>query len=218
MGVAVIADRQGAVVVNKQAGIESTGRTVDDPRSLEHMLARQLGARVWAVHQLDRETSGVLVFVRRRSLVAEWQAKLAEGRKFYLAICHGAMQRRRLRIDQPIAYDRRARRFVVRADGREASSIVRRVNRSAAFSLVEVELLTGRTHQARVHLAYAGHPLVGERRYREPPCTLHWRHALHAARIVLADGERFEAPLPDDLRELAERLGVPPVVPSRRQV
>ncbi len=204
----MIHDAAGVVVVDKPPGLETSGRTLDDPRTVQHRLAAQLKRRVWAVHQLDRDTSGVLVFVRRRSLVATWQEELRRGRKIYLAICHGRVPFDERRIDAPLRYDEARRRWEVGSGGREACSIVRTLARGEDASLVEVELVTGRTHQARVHLAHVGHPLLGERRYREPPSTAHPRQALHAARIELADGTRFEAPLPEDLRALAGRLGL----------
>lgn len=206
--ISVLHDAEGVVVVNKPAGLETSGRTLDDPRSVQHALGRQLRRHVWAVHQLDRDTSGVLVLVRRRSLVAVWQDELRRGRKVYLAFCHGRVAWAERRVEAPLRYDEARRRWAVGEGGRSACSIVRRLAVSDDASLVEVELVTGRTHQARVHLAHLGHPLIGERRYREPPSTLHPRHALHALRIELADGRRFEAPIPEDLRALAERLGL----------
>ena len=71
--------------------------------------------------------------------------------------------------------------------------------------MLEARLHTGRTHQVRVHLAHLGHPLVGERVYREPACELTERQALHAYRVKAA-GRTIEAPLPDDMRELKKRL------------
>ncbi len=215
----VIYDAGGVVAVDKPAGLETSGRTVDDPRGVQHHLAVQLKRRVWAVHQLDRDTSGVLVFVRRRSLVAPWQEALRAGTKRYLAICHGAVPFTERRVEEPLRYDEAKRRWVV-GPGRAATSVVRRLSVGEGASLVEVELVTGRTHQARVHLAHLGLPLVGERRYREPPCTLHPRHALHAARIeladaklladgkLLADARVLAAPLPADLVALAAGLGL----------
>jgi RluA family pseudouridine synthase len=204
----VVYEADGVVVVDKPAGLETSGRTLDDPRSVQYRLAAQLRRRVWAVHQLDRDTSGVLVFVRRRSLVAPWQEALRRGRKTYLAICHGCVTFREKRVDAPLRYDDARRRWIVAEGGKPACSIVRRLAVAEDASLLEIELLTGRTHQARVHLAHLGHPLFGERRYREPPSSAHPRQALHAARIELPKGERFSAPLPADLRQLAERLGL----------
>ncbi|RZO50797.1 MAG: RluA family pseudouridine synthase [Sandaracinaceae bacterium] len=208
----ILHDADGVVVVDKPPGLEATGRTPDDPGGVQHHLAVQLRRPVWAVHQLDRDTSGVLIFVRKRSLVARWQEALARGDKRYVALVHGreghgseAFEPRT--IDAPVAYDRGARRWVVREGGKPARSTVEVVSVGADAMRVHVTLHTGRTHQARVHLAHVGHPLVGERRYRTPPCELHPRHALHAARVA-ALGAVFEAPLPEDLRALARRLGL----------
>jgi 23S rRNA pseudouridine1911/1915/1917 synthase len=194
------------VVVDKPAGLEATGRDLDDPRSVQYQLARQMSRSVWAVHQLDRETSGVLLFVRKRSLVARWQERLRPpgARKLYLAVAGGIFERASTRIDAPLAYDGDLRRWVVRSGGKAASTLVRRLAIGEGASLLELELLTGRTHQARVHLAHAGHPLLGERRYCEPPDERAPRHALHAFRLEIG-GHRFEAPLPSDLRELLLR-------------
>ncbi|MEQ9073990.1 MAG: RluA family pseudouridine synthase [Sandaracinaceae bacterium] len=208
----ILHDADGVVVVDKPPGLEATGRTPDDPGGVQHHLATQLRRPVWAVHQLDRDTSGVLIFVRKRSLVARWQEALARGDKRYVALVHGreghgseAFEPRT--IDAPLAYDRGARRWVVREGGKPARSTVEVVSVGADAMRVHVTLHTGRTHQARVHLAHVGHPLIGERRYRTPPCELHPRHALHAARVA-ALGAVFEAPLPEDLRALARRLGL----------
>jgi tRNA pseudouridine32 synthase/23S rRNA pseudouridine746 synthase len=205
----VIHDAEGVVVVDKPPGMETAGRTLDDPTSVQFQLAKQLKRAVWAVHQLDRDTSGVLVFVRRASLVAEWQARIKppRGRKLYWAIVHGEPSFREQRIEAPLRYDEGARRWAVGPGGKPAISVVRVLSTSPGHALVEVELVTGRTHQARVHLAHLGHPLVGERRYREPACALHPRHALHAVRLQ-ADAQVFEASLPADLRALCARLGL----------
>lgn len=205
--ISVLHDAAGVVVVDKPAGLETAGRSLADPRSVQHRLAAQLGRPVWAVHQLDRDTSGVNVFVRKASLVAAWQAELKRARKVYLAIAHGRFAEASVEVDAPLRYDEASRRWVVR-EGREARTRVARIAVTDAFSALEVTLLTGRTHQARVHLAHLGHPLAGERRYRDPPSEAHARHALHAWRLELADGRRFVAPIPDDLRVLAERLGL----------
>ena len=204
----VIHDADGLVVVNKPPGIETTGRTTDDPRGLQHHLERHLGRPVFAAHQLDRDTSGVLVFVRKKSLVAATQARMradAGAKKRYLAFVRGRVPWAKRTIDAPLAYDAGARRWVVREGGKDARTIVTRQRVGADLSLVEARLLTGRTHQARVHLAHVGHPVLGERRYVDPPCDRHPRQALHAWRLELT-GLILEAPLPDDLASLRDRV------------
>ncbi|MEW6273235.1 MAG: RNA pseudouridine synthase [Thermodesulfobacteriota bacterium] len=206
------------VVVDKPPGLPSTGRDRDDPRSLEHLLARRLGRRVWAVHQLDADTSGVIVFVTRKSLVAEWAERLSRhGEKVYLAICHGSPRFEETLVDAALAPTGRRTApswRIARADekgARSARSRVRVLDASHEHALLRVTLLTGRTHQARLHLAHLGLPLVGEKVYRTPPSEEHPRHALHAHAIAFDDAReprRLAAPLADDLRTLAERVGL----------
>lgn len=203
--ITVIHDADGVVVIDKPPGLETTGRTPEDPRGVQHHLTRQLRRRVWAVHQLDRDTSGAVIFVRRRPLVAVWQERLKRATKRYLAVVHGAPDAQR--IETPLAYDDEKRRWVTSAEGKPARTDIAPQVIGVDTSLVEAQLHTGRTHQVRVHLASIGHPLIGERRYRDPPCDLHPRHALHAHRIELGE-VTFEAPLPDDLRMLLDRLGL----------
>ncbi|MBY0278808.1 RNA pseudouridine synthase [Candidatus Binatia bacterium] len=206
------------VVLDKPSGLPATGRDRDDPRSLEFQLSRRLGRTVWAVHQLDADTSGVIVFVTRKSLVAPWAERLASrADKQYLAICHGVPKFDGLEVNAPIGPT--GSRIppwwrIARPDddgARGATSRLRVLARAQRHALLEVTLVTGRTHQARLHLAHLGHALVGEKVYRPGPCGEHPRHALHAHAIRFRDGgepSRFVAPLPADLRRLAGRLGL----------
>jgi 23S rRNA-/tRNA-specific pseudouridylate synthase len=214
----VLYDEGGVVAVDKPPGLETSGRSLDDPRSVQFRLAQQLRRPVWAAHQLDRDTSGVLVFTRRASLVAELQARMKppRGRKRYLALVHGEPRWTELRIDAPLRYDERARRWAVHPRGKPAQSLARLVAAHEGHALVELELLTGRTHQARLHLAHVGHPLVGEARYLTPPCRLHLRHALHAAQLELDGLPTLLAPLADDLAVLAASLGLAPPLDLKR--
>ncbi len=209
------------LVVDKPPGLPATGRDRDDPHSLEHRLARRVGRTVWAVHQLDADTSGVIVFVTRKSLVATWAERLAsQADKQYLAICHGVPSFDDVVVSAPLAPTGSQTppwwRVAATADedgARPATSRLRVLDRAARHSLIDVTLVTGRTHQARLHLADVGHPLVGEKVYRTPPCDQHPRHALHAHAIRFRDGvapSALIAPLPDDLRALARRLGLDP--------
>ncbi|HJK94461.1 MAG TPA: RNA pseudouridine synthase [Polyangiaceae bacterium LLY-WYZ-15_(1-7)] len=207
----ILHDAEGLVVVDKPAGLPTTGRDLGDPGCVQHALAAQLRRpvrKVWAVHQLDRFTSGVCLFVRRKALVQVWQAHLRAGRKRYLALVHGVPGWETEQVDAPLRYVKRLGRPAVVEDGKRARTRLARLGAGPAHAWVEARPETGRTHQVRVHLAYVGHPLVGERLHRDPPCTLHPGPALHLARLE-AGGQRFEAPLPPALRALADRLDVP---------
>ncbi|MFZ9889082.1 MAG: pseudouridine synthase, partial [Myxococcota bacterium] len=114
----------------------------------------------------------------------------------------------RARLNAPLGRDEARGRIIVTSAGKPALSLVRVRARRDGFALVEVRLETGRTHQVRVHLAHAGHPLVGESVYRVPPSDRHPRQALHAFELCVADGPRLRAPLPQDLLTLLAELGL----------
>lgn len=209
----ILHERGGLLVIDKPPGLPTSGRTLEDPDSLQFGLIQHFGEMVWAVHQLDADTSGINIFVREKRLVPHWQGRMRypNGTKTYLAIVHGAVEFEQRRIDAPIGVlaEEPTRQLGLVADGKRAVSEVSVLCRGANASLLEVRIETGRTHQIRIHLASLGHPLIGEGWYREPKCELHPRQALHAWRAEFADEEeprRLECPPPSDLTELMESL------------
>jgi len=165
------------------------------------------GERPGIVHRLDRDTSGLLVVAKteaaHRSLSLQLQRRTL-GR-VYWALVHGTFREATGRIEAPIGRDpgHRQRRAVVDA-GRPAITEFAVVERMRRFTRLEVRLLTGRTHQIRVHLASISHPIAGDAVYGRRGDTLCARPALHAQRLIFLhpDDDRrceFESPLPDDL-------------------
>ncbi len=213
-------DEGGVWVADKPAGLPTAGRKLRDPNCLQHRLIRRNhGNMVWAVHQLDADTSGVNVFVTRKSLVPVWQQRMRSpnGRKHYWALVHGQLPEPQCTVDAPIGWTGWGddRRWGIAPKGKPSRTHFRTLAVSAdgRFSALRCRIETGRTHQIRVHLEHLGLWLVGEPYYTPTPCERHHRHALHAERLRFADGDEprgFESPLPDDLRELATALGVDP--------
>ena len=166
------------------------------------------GSRSGLVHRLDRDTSGAIAFAKteaaRELLRAQWKAR--ETLKVYLAVAEGEVEPAAGRIDAPLGPDPAdpARR-VVAEDGDPAFSEYRVLERyGEEAALAEVRILTGRTHQIRVHLEAIGHPVIADGVYGRPSPRIA-RQALHARRLGLclpSTGEwrEFVAPLPDDLR------------------
>lgn len=209
----ILLEDRNILVVNKPASLPSTGRTLDDPYCLQGMLMGLRGRMIWAAHQLDANTTGLIVFVKKKSLVPIWQERLRypNARKRYLAVVHGDPAFEERLIEAPLGCVGGAEepwRQGVTSDGKPATSEVRVVRRGDGVALVEVTLRTGRTHQIRVHLQHIGHPLVGETSYIAAPCALLGRHALHAWRLDFADGAAFEAPLFEDMAALLRARGL----------
>jgi 23S rRNA pseudouridine1911/1915/1917 synthase len=172
------------------------------------------------VHRLDKETSGLIVIAKndRALRFLQKQFKLRRVEKRYLALVYGRFQRSELVIDAPIGRDPRERKKMsVIAPGSSASSraaltVVRPLEQFAEATLLECRPKTGRTHQIRVHLAFAGYPIVGDQVYgRRKQVIAADRHFLHAAALRFrrpVDGEELflEAELPQDLEGVLERL------------
>lgn len=170
------------------------------------------------VHRLDRETSGLIVVARNDRAQAALMAQLKARRvkKTYLALAHGSLPAEVGRIEAPIGRDpRHPRRMAVVPDGRPAVTGYRVRERFENWSLLEVDLVTGRTHQIRVHLASLGHALAGDPVYssgsaRRGPHGL-TRLFLHSWRIQFGSpsGDRLiraEAPLPEELEAVLTGL------------
>lgn len=174
------------------------------------------------VHRLDRDTSGLLMVARNDAAQASLMAQLKARRvkKTYLALVQGGVAAALGRIEAPIGRDPRHRtRMGVVPDGRPAVTGYRVRERFADWTLLELDLVTGRTHQIRVHLEAIGHPVAGDTVYgtgtsRRGPAGLN-RLFLHAWRLELAapgDGHllRAEAPLPDELEAVLGDLRAEP--------
>lgn len=166
------------------------------------------------IHRLDKDTSGLLVVAKNdrshQALSAALQAH--EFEKVYLALVRGDVKKDSGTISAPIARSRRDyRQMTVDPKGREAVTHFRVLERFGRYTLLELTLETGRTHQIRVHMRHAGHPVAGDLLYgKEDPLHLNGQF-LHARRLCFnhpATGERlcFEAPLPDVLEETLQKL------------
>jgi 23S rRNA pseudouridine955/2504/2580 synthase len=164
-------------------------------------------------HRLDRPTSGCLLIAKKRSALLELQEliKLRHMKKFYDVVVFGAWKEDKRMLDAPLLRRIGAngeRQVVVDKTGKASATLVRLVSTNEHFSHVTAQLLTGRTHQIRVHLTDAGFPIVGDDRYGDFAKNKRVakdlgvkRLLLHASRLEFKfDGEAFmvEAPLPKE--------------------
>jgi len=210
----VAINKPAGMVVHAGAGIRN-GTLVNALLHRFNSLSTQGGdLRPGIVHRLDRYTSGVLLVAKNDAAHRNLAAQFANRRvhKVYVALVHGSVKQESGKIEKPIARDpvRRVRMTARRADGRAAWSEYRVLRRFPGFTLLEVRIGTGRTHQIRVHLSSIGHPVAGDRLYGAPaempgrdPLG---RYFLHAASIRFEQpttGQPVEisAPLPADLEQ-----------------
>ena len=214
---AVIAiDKPAGMVVHAGAGVR-TGTLVNALLHRFHRLSEVGGElRPGIVHRLDRFTSGVILVARtdaaHRDLAAQFATRKVE--KIYVALVHGKMNAERGRIDSPITRDpvHRTRMTSRLAHGRTALTEYTVLRRFKKFTLLEVRIGTGRTHQIRVHLASLRHPVVGDTLYGGSASDL-TRYFLHARSIAFtspATGQRvtLTAPLRHELQSYLDTLAV----------
>jgi 23S rRNA pseudouridine1911/1915/1917 synthase len=219
----IVLDKPAGLVVHPGAG---------NPRGtllnalLHHDPALATLPRAGIVHRLDKDTSGLMVVARTQAARAALTTQLAERTltREYLAVVNGVLVAGG-EIDAPVGRHARDRkRMAVTQRGRPALTRYRVLERFRAHSLIRASLLTGRTHQIRVHMAHRGYPVLGDPVYHarlrvpggaSPPLIELLRNfrrqALHAARLALMHPRSgkliaFEAPLPRDMEELLTAL------------
>lgn len=238
----IVYEDKDLAVVNKPAGMmvhAGAGATEDERNrgTLVNALLHRFRAlsdvggelRPGIVHRLDRNTSGLIIVakndVAHRKLASQFASR--EIHKTYIALVHGWLKQDKGTISAPISRDevRRTRMTVRGRGGRSAVShytIIKKIESAyGKFSVVEVKIETGRTHQIRVHLSSIGHPIVGDTLYGAPAEIRQGkthleplgRQFLHAARLTFSQPRtgkmlEFESGLPEDLRDFLKRLSV----------
>jgi 23S rRNA pseudouridine1911/1915/1917 synthase len=229
--VRVVHEDEDLIIVDKPAGLVVHPSPGHADGTLVNALLGRGGAEAYGgiagvrrpgiVHRLDRDTSGLLMVARtdlaQGSLMAQLKARRIK--KTYVALVQGSVAAAVGRVEAPIGRDPKHRiRMAVVSDGRAATTGYRVTERFAGWTLLELDLVTGRTHQIRVHLDAIGHPVAGDPLYgtgtsRKGPDGL-GRLFLHAWRLELTSPStgaliRAEAPLPDELEGVLARLRRP---------
>ncbi|MGZ5181113.1 MAG: RluA family pseudouridine synthase [Ramlibacter sp.] len=235
----VLLEDEHLLAIDKPAGVAVHGGSGVSFGVIEQLRQARPEARfLELVHRLDRETSGVLLVAKRRSALTRLQDQFRgrETGKTYLALVVGAWPANKKVIDLPLhkylvgadaeaAGERRVK--VVGKDdpdGMRSITLVKVARRLGAYTLLEVTIKTGRTHQIRVHLASQGHPIAGDDKYGDFDLNKALlrqglkRMFLHAWRLQFqhpASGEpvALEAPLPSDLQQFADRHAQPTAAP-----
>lgn len=218
----ILYEDQDVIVINKARGMvvhpaagTSSGTLVNALLHHCHDLSGINGViRPGIVHRLDKDTSGIMVAAKNDAAhvdLAE-QIRLKTAQRIYRAIVCGTIAEEKGEIRAPIGrhpVDRKKMAVVMK--GKEATTFFRVVERFSFHTLVECRLKTGRTHQIRVHMAYIGHPLLGDPKYGKRMASLIAGQALHSCELLFThprtkEPMRFVAEMPADMEEILHAL------------
>ena len=223
---AILFEDEHILAIDKPAGVAVHGGSGISYGVIESM--RQLRPRqrfLELVHRLDRETSGVLLLAKKRAALVALHGEIRNGtmRKLYQLLVSGIWHPEQEQVSLPLERHVLAggdRRVSVSPSGQPARTVFSFIRAAGDFSLLEAELLTGRTHQIRVHAAHCGHPIAGDDKYGDFELNRRLarqglkRMFLHAARVEVRHPEtglllRIEAPLAAELAAFLQQMSAP---------
>jgi 23S rRNA pseudouridine1911/1915/1917 synthase len=222
----IVYEDKDVIVINKPAGIVVHPAAGNPDGTLVNALlfhCKDLSSiggcvRPGVVHRLDKDTSGLIMFAKNDAAHLELSRQLKDRkvRKIYVALVRGEVRGTSGVIDAPLGRNpvNRKKMAVITSDKlkkREAVTHYKVVQRFKGYTLLELDLKTGRTHQIRVHLAHIGHPIVGDATYSRKSDPLANRQLLHAQILgfyhpVTGRYMEFKAEMPEDIKEAVGRL------------
>jgi tRNA pseudouridine32 synthase/23S rRNA pseudouridine746 synthase/23S rRNA pseudouridine1911/1915/1917 synthase len=188
----IIHEDRDIIVVDKPAGMLTMASDTEKARTAYYALTDYVRKgnsksrnRVFIVHRLDRETSGIVIFAKTEAAKRTLQERWPETAKIYAAVVHGRMDKASGLIISHLVESSVHKVYSTRdtAQGKLARTAWTVVRERGEYTLLDIELLTGRKHQIRVHMADLGHPVVGDRKYGEGRDSFP-RLALHAKSVT----------------------------------
>jgi tRNA pseudouridine32 synthase/23S rRNA pseudouridine746 synthase/23S rRNA pseudouridine1911/1915/1917 synthase len=221
-GVTILYEDKDIVVVEKPSGLLTIGTDRDKVRTVHTILNEYVRKgdprsrnRIYIVHRLDRETSGILILAKSESAKIFLQEQWQDTEKRYLTVVHGSLTQKAGTISSYLTENSAFKVYSTPdpADGKLSRTEYVVLKEAKGLSLLEIHLLTGRKHQIRVHLAENGHPIVGDRKYGRGN-DVHGSLALHARAISFThpvSGKRltFETATPVFFTRLVGSMEVP---------
>lgn len=218
-GVTVIHEDNDIIVIDKPSGIPTIGSDRDKSRTVHTILNEYVrkgnprsNNRIYVVHRLDRETSGILIFAKNEQTKNTLQTHWPETDKHYLAVVHGTPTPRCGTISSYLAENKAFTVYSTQNPslGKLSQTEYNVLKEHKGFSLLQIHLLTGRKHQIRVHMSEKGHAIVGDKKYGRRNDSYKFL-ALHACSISFkhpVNGEQlsFKSPMPDYFSQLIGRI------------
>jgi tRNA pseudouridine32 synthase / 23S rRNA pseudouridine746 synthase len=226
-GLTILHEDRDVIVVEKPCGLLTIGTDRDKSRTVHTILNEYVRKgdprsrnRIYIVHRLDRETSGILILAKSEAAKIYLQGHWQETEKRYYTVVHGTLGEKSGLISSYLTENSAFR--VYSTDDPEQGKLSHTeytvLKEARGLSLLEIHLLTGRKHQIRVHLSEKGHPVVGDSKYGKNQ-DAHGTLALHARSISFnhpVSGRRlnFETRIPDYFTRLVGSIETPAVVPA----
>ena len=216
----VLFEDDDLLIINKQPGI-IVHPTKGHPTStiangiMKYMLDTDQSFKIRFANRIDMDTSGIVICCKNANAQNDISSQMRSQTvvKKYIAIVHGSVDRDEFTIDLPVGRESQEtiRRSVMYEGGKDAVTDVKVLRRYGDYTLVELSLHTGRTHQIRVHLSHIGHPIIGDSLYDGDAPGLIDRQALHAYRIsflhpVSKERIEIEAPFPKDIETAIAKI------------
>jgi RluA family pseudouridine synthase len=216
-GLTIIYEDRDIIVVDKIEGLLTMGTDREKQKTAHYLLNEYVkkgnvrsGNRVFIVHRLDRETSGILIFAKHEKAKLYLQDRWKEFSKNYMAVVHGNLANKEGVLTSYLFENKAFRVYSVNDPnkGKLSKTGYRVIHESDKFSLLEINLYTGRKHQIRVHFSEIGHPVVGDNTYG-PSDREAKRLALHATSLTITHPftnreMSFEAEIPAYFKKLVK--------------
>jgi RluA family pseudouridine synthase len=220
-GLEILYEDDDLLVVNKPAGLLTVKTATEKTRTVyciltDYVRKGSLKSRkqIYTVHRLDRWTSGVLIFAKSEAVMDRLKDRWKETKKTYIAVVHGQLKAKEGIIASYLAEDTRHTVYSTTdaAQGKPAQTAYKVLKETPQFSLLKIDLLTGRKNQIRVHMADQGNPVVGDRKYGDDTDGF-GRLALHSESISFPHPTRdermtVEAKVPGCFRELVGAIHI----------
>jgi RluA family pseudouridine synthase len=218
-GVDLLYEDDDIIVVNKPCGLLTMGTDRDKSRTAHTILNDYVRKgnsksrnRIYIVHRLDRDTSGILIFAKSEKVKLHLQENWKDSEKKYLAVVYGELTPKEGLISTYLA-ENSAYSVYSTTDttkGKPSHTAYTVLKEAKGFSLLEIHLLTGRKHQIRVHLAEKGHPVVGDKKYGKAGdgynCLALHAKSLSCTHPVSGKPLFFETPIPEYFTRLIGRI------------
>jgi RluA family pseudouridine synthase len=220
-GISILYEDRDIIVIDKPTGLLTIGTDREKSKTAHFILNDYVrkgnsksSSRVYIVHRLDRETSGVVIFAKSEQVKRFLQDNWENTEKHYLSIVYGNLKEKEGTISSYLTENRALRVYSTKDSlkGKLSHTTYKVIEETKGFTMVDVNLITGRKHQIRVHFSEMGHPVVGDKKYG-PDETVSKRLALHARSIMFnhpfsRKPMTFDTGVPEEFNRLFRRLNI----------